>query len=379
MFEYQAQQRYFGQIAGGMEDLGAAELEALGAVDIRPAYRGLYFEADPAALYRINYCSRLFSRVLAPLASFKCTHPDQLYQHAKALTWERLFSYKHTFAIFANVSHSKITHSRYAALRLKDAIVDYFRDHQRFRPSVDTDNPDVWLNLHIENDRAVISLDTSGGSLHKRGYRKKTIEAPMQETLAAAIIRLSEWDGARPLYDPMCGSGTLLCEALMAYCRLPANYNRNDFGFRFLEDYQQETWEKIQLEAAEKIRPLPEGLIGGSDSSYKAIAASKTNHRALLYGEQVKLRVADFRKLPQLENQVIVCNPPYGVRLGKQDEIIRLYKDFGDFLKKRCQGSVAYVYFGERTLIGNIGLRPAWKKPLVNGALDGRLAKFEIY
>lgn len=385
MFEYQQKKRFFAQVAGGMEELGAEELAELNARNIYPAYRGIYFEADKAALYRINYTSRLITRVLAPLTSFKCLNTDQLYAKAKSLNWEELLSTDNTFAIFANISNSQITHSRYAALRLKDAIADFFKERFDKRPGVDTEDPDIWINLYIENDRAAISLDTSGGSLHRRGYRKKSVEAPMQEPLAAAIIRLSKWEGAQMLYDPMCGSGTLLSEALMHYSRIPAAYLRKRFGFERLPDFDKTTWESVKREADEKIKKLPDGenstngIIAGSDISYKAIAAASANLRSLPCGEQIKLKVLDFRSIPGLENAIIVCNPPYGIRSGKKEAMGDFYKSFGDFLKQRCRGSVAYIYFGERELIPHIGLRPSWKMPLVNGALDGRLARFEMY
>lgn len=385
MFEYQEKKRFFAQIAGGMEELGADELSELNARNIYPAYRGIYFEADSADLYRINYTSRLITRVLAPLASFNCPDTDQLYKKAKTLSWSELFGIEHTFAIFANVSNSKITHSRFAALRLKDAIADFFNEQFHKRPNVDTEEPDVWINLHIENDRAVISLDTSGGSLHRRGYRKKTVEAPMQETLAAAIIRLSEWDGSHPLYDPMCGSGTLLSEALMYYCQVPAGYLRKSFGFEFLPDFDKTLWQSVKEDADKNIGKFPLSSSGkkfpisGSDKSYKAIGASSANLRTLPFGDLVKVKVLDFQNIPNLEDTVIVCNPPYGIRSGKKEEMAGLYKSLGNFLKQRCRGAVAYIYFGDRELISHIGLRPSWKRPLVNGALDGRLARFEMY
>lgn len=378
-FEYQHKGRFFAQITGSMEDYGKEELEELGATNIDTAYRGLYFDADLKAIYRINYASRLISRVLAPLASFPANHTDQLYKMAKKIEWDQIFTFKQTFAIFSQVSNSKIHHSKYAALRLKDAIADYFREKYRYRPSVDRETPDVWLNLHLENNRATISLDVAGGALHKRQYRRKTDVAPMQETLAAAIIRLSGWDGSRPLYDPMCGTGTLLSEALMHYCRLPANYQRKNFGFKHLPDYDQNEWEAVQLEMSEQIRPLPSGLIAGSDSSYKAVSAAKYNNRHLMYGDRIKVKVADALKLKDLQDKVIVTNPPYGIRMGNSDAVAELYEQLGDHLKQHCKGSVAYIYFGDRTLIGAIGLKPARKIPLISGALDGRLAKFEIY
>ncbi len=379
MFEYQKSYRFFAQIAGGLEQLGAQELSELGAEEIDPAFRGLYFSADPAALYRINYCSRLLTRVLAPLVSFECPDDQMLYRIGRGIDWPLLFSATDRFSIFANVSRSHITHSQFATLRLKDAIVDAFRDATGQRPSVDRDNPDVWINLHIESDRATISLDTSGGSLHRRGYRKRTVEAPMQETVAAAILRYAEWHGQKPIYDPMCGSGTLLCEAMMAYCSIPAGYLRPRFGFERLPDFKPEVWQRIKNEADAQIHPLPDGLIAGSDISVQAVQATAANLRMLPNSEHIHLSVMDFNQIDHLNDRIIVCNPPYGIRLREIKKLDRFYKNLGDFLKQRCQGSTAFIYFGNRTMLKHIGLRPAWKKPLENGGLDGRLAKFDMY
>jgi len=379
MFEYQQTNQYFAQVAGGLEELGAEELSQLNALNIQPVFRGMFFEADKAALYRINYSSRFLTRILAPLIRFQCFHTDSLYQRAKAICWADLFTVDHTVAIFANVSHSRITHSQYAALRLKDAIVDHFREQLGRRPNVEKINPDIWINLHIENNRATISLDTSGGSLHRRGYRKETVEAPMQETVAAAIIRYAECDGSMPIYDPFCGSGTLLSEALMVYCHIPAGYLRKQFGFEVLPDFEKETWQSVKQQADHHVRELPEGLISGSDISAKAVKAARANFQCLPDGNKIKLSAIDFQNIENLTDCIIVCNPPYGIRLGKKQDLGKFYKAFGDFLKQRCQGSTAYIYFGNREHLKYIGLKPTWKKPLENGGLDGRLAKFEIY
>ena len=379
MYLYQENGRYFAQIARGTEELGAEELTELGARNVSPSYRGLYFDADAATLYRINYEARLITRVMAPLTAFHCHNPDYLYRIAARIDWTDFLSVDQTFAVTANVSNSKIRHSKYAALRVKDALVDGFREQFGKRPNVDTRDPDVWINLYIENNHATLSLDTSGGSLHRRGYRVATGEAPMQETVAAAIVRLSEWEGERPLYDPMCGSGTLLLEALMHYGRIPAGYLRSRFGFEALPDFDAEVWARVRREANGRIRPLPEGLIGGSDMSEEMVAAARANAALLPGGHRIALRAVDFRKLPGLHGTTLLTNPPYGLRLGRKETIGVFYRELGDFLKQRCSGSTAYVYAGDRALLKRIGLRPAWKKPLVNGALDGRLAKYELY
>jgi putative N6-adenine-specific DNA methylase len=379
MFEYQRTNRFFAQVPDGVEDIGLQELEELGAQNIKPGFRGIFFEADKAGLYRINYASRLISRVLAPLTSFRCHNTDYLYRKAKEISWKDFFNPHQTFAIFSNVSHSSIKHSHYASLRLKDAIADAFLEKFGQRPSVQRIEPDVWINLHVENNRAVISFDTSGGSLHRRGYRDETVEAPMQEIVAAAIIRLSAWDGSKPLYDPMCGSGTLLTEALMAYCRLPSGLLRRRFGFEFMPDFDAALWQGVKKTALDAVRDVPQDLIEGSDISPEAVAKARKNATRLPQGERIRLNVMDFREIEGLSERVIITNPPYGIRLGKDQNLVSLYKDLGDFLKKRCRGSQAYIYFGNRELIPHIGLRPSWKKPLKSGGLDGRLAKFELY
>ena len=379
MFDYQRTNRFFAQVSEEMGVLGVEELTGLKARNIRPAYRGVYFEADKAALYRINYTSRYLTRVLAPLLTFNCHTTEYLYKKAKGLNWGEFFSADNSFAIFATVTHSQITHSQYAALCLKDAMVDHFRESHGKRPRIDRMNPDVWINLHIAYNRATISLDTSGGSLHRRGYKQATVEAPMQETVAAAIIRLTEWDGSRPLYDPMCGSGTLLMEALMHYCRIPSGLLRKRFGFECLPDFDRSLWLALKGKADEAIRPLSSGLIAGSDLSREAVEAARKNTAYLPYGNEIGLKVCDFQRIEGLPNTTIVSNPPYGVRQGTKENAGRLYRLLGDFLKQRCQGATAYIYFGDRRLIPEIGLKPAWKRPLKNGGLDGRLAKFEIY
>jgi len=379
MYEYQKDDRYFAQIAEGIKELGIDELSELGARDIRPEYGGLYFHADKETLYRINYSARLPSRILAPLVSFRCRTSDELYKKTKEINWTDFISVERTFAVFSNVSDSGIRNSHFASLRLKDGIVDSFREMSGKRPDVDSRDPDVWLNLYIRHDDAVISVDISGGSLHRRGYRKESLAAPMQETVAAAIIRLAQWDGSAPLYDPLCGSGTILCEALMHYCGIPSGFLRERFGFEVLPDYEKPLWTKVKKDIARQLRELPDGCISGSDVSSEAIETAEANIRRLPQGNRIKLKVCDFRESNGLENGVIATNPPYGVRMGKGQALDLFYMELGDFLKQRCKGSAAYIYFGEREFIKKIGLKPSWKKPLKTGGIDGRLVKYELF
>jgi len=378
-YQYQRDNRYFAQIADGLTEAGAMELAELGAEEIRPDFSGIHFRSDKASLYRINYSTRLLSRCLAPLISYDCPDTDTLYRKAKQIAWEDIFAHGNTFAISGHVSDSAISHSKFAALRLKDAIADYFIEKTGQRADVSVRNPDILLNLHIRKDKAVISLDTSGGALHRRGYREETVSAPMQETIAAAIIRLSRWDGSVPLYDPLCGSGTLLCEALMHYCHIPAGVFRQRFGFESMPDFDGSVWNRVKKEADEQIRELPKKLIAGSDVSLEAVRAAQTNLMGLHYGNRVTIERVDFQKLPVFKAHVIVTNPPYGIRMGGNLNLDLFYKRFGDFLKKKCNGSTAFVYFGDRKYIKKIGLKASWKKPIKTGGLDGRLVKYDMY
>jgi len=380
VFKYQKTKRYFAQISAGLETLAGDELRSLGARQIKPGFRGIHFSADRAVLYVINCEARLVTRVLAPLVSFECRDRDDLYRAGRAIDWTALFSVHNTFAILSNVSgNPNINHSNFASLCLKDAVADFFTSRSGKRPDVDRTTPHVWLNLHIEKTKATISLDTSGGSLHRRGYRRETVEAPMQETLAAAMVALSGWNGEKPLYDPMCGGGTLLCEAMMKACGIPSGFLKKDFGFRFLPDFDSHLWEEIKNGADEKIRELPTGLVAGSDIAQSAVTAAKANCRMLPGGRMVRICQKDFKDIPALENMVILCNPPYGIRLKTRDDLGEFYKNLGDFLKQRCKGSQAYIYFGNREMLKQIGLKPAWKKPIKNAGLDGRVAKYELY
>ncbi|MFH1852672.1 MAG: THUMP domain-containing protein [Candidatus Neomarinimicrobiota bacterium] len=375
---YQRSQRYFAQVADDIKQLAEAELGSLGAQDVIPTYRGLYFSADRSALYRINLMSRLINRVLAPLVTFDCHSDKYLYLRAGQVLWQDFIAPDQTLAVFATVTHSTIKHSKFAALRLKDAIADQYRTRTGKRPSIDTRDPDLWLNLHIQNNKATISVDTSGGSLHRRGYRQAGVTAPMIETLAAAIIKMAEWDGWTPLYDPCCGSGTLLCEAFLAATNTPAAVLRKKFGFERLPDFEPETWRSVRQRAFGQITELPPGLIGGCDIDRQTVATARGNCTLIDKSGRIEIIQKDLFTIPALEDTTIIANPPYGLRL-KEDDLADFYRRLGDFLKQRCHGSRAYIYFGERQYLKHIGLRPAWKQPLANGGLDGRLARFDLY
>ncbi len=377
---YQEEGRYIAQVAENLAGPAAEELAALGATDIQPLFRSIHFCAQPADLYRINYSSRLISRILAPLISFSCQQTDTLYEQAKTIAWKQFFLNNRTFAVYANVSDSDVTHSHFAALRVKDAIADYFRENTgRQRPDVNTISPDIRINLHLRKNQATISIDTSGEPLHKRGYREESVIGPMQETVAAGILHLTEWDGIQPLYDPMCGSGTLLCEALMRRANVPAGIFRKTFGFEALPDFDNTLWQQVRQEADAAIRELPENLIAGSDIDRATVSAARTNLMGMHSGDRVSVSQNDFRDLSGLENHLIVTNPPYGIRMGKNQNLTVFYKELGDFLKQKCRGSLAFIYLGDRSYIKSIGLKATWKKPLHAGGLDGRLVRYDLY
>ena len=378
MYEYLTK-GFFAQVPGMMEELCKEELIELDASDVEVTYRGVYFKSDLSTLYKINYTSRLISRVLAPLITFHCNNTNVLIKTAKKIHWEDFCSIEKTFAISSSVAKSNITNSLYASQCLKDAIADYFRDKYGKRPNVETVNPDVRLNLHIEKDTAVISLDTSGESLHKRGYRLLAGEAPMQETLAAAIVRLSKWNGENPLWDPMCGSGTILCEALMHYCKIPAQYLRKNFGFFNLPDFNHKEWERIKSECDLYIRPLQKGIISGSDKSQRILEVAKNNLSRLPYSDAVELKCHPFQHVKEFKDGTIIVNPPYGIRLGEIEEVRVLYKELGDFIKTNCTGTSAFIYTGDPSLRKSIGLKTSKRVPLVNGKLEGVLFQIDSY
>ncbi len=379
MLEYQKTGRFFGMIAEDLKQLGERELLALGARELKTVYRGIFFRCDMDALYRINYQTRFFSRIMAPLITFDCHSDRYLYSTARSIDWSEFLSPDSTFAIFASVHDSKISHSQYAALKLKDAIADWFTEKEEKRPDVDTIAPDLWIGLRIFGNRAYIRLDTSGGSMHRRGYRRCSVEAPMQETLAAAIVEMTGWDGSTPLYDPFCGSGTLLCEALMKYCRIPAGYLRERFGFENLSEFDPGRWRELKEAIDSGIEELPAGLVTGSDISDRAVSAASVNCGLLPHGNRIELKKAAYSTIDTLKDSTIITNPPYGLRLKGQKNMRVFYRELGDFLKQRCTGSKAWIYFGKREHIKSIGLKPTVKIPLHNGKLDGRLVLYEMY
>lgn len=375
---YQKYNTYYAQTAEGLEKYAAEEVLKLGATKATPDFKGINFEADKETLYKIIYSARLISRILAPLKKFKAHSEKYLYNEVKKIKWDTIFPLNKTFAVNANLANSKISHSKYASLCVKDAIADNFREKYGQRPDVDTREPDVLINLFIHSNYATLSIDASGAAMHKRGYRKDSVTAPMQETIAAAIVYLSGWTGEKKLYDFMCGSGTIVAEALMHYCNIPSGYLKKYFGFFALPDFDKAIWEKIKKEAKDSIRPLPKDLIFASDISKQALNAAKTNLKMLPGSDKINFSVKNFKDISDIDNATVLLNPPYGLRL-KEDDTKLFYKELGDFMKQKCKGTNFYIFFGEREYLKSIGLKTSFKIPIAHAALDSRLAKFEIY
>lgn len=376
---YQREPRFFAQVGGGAEKAAAAELQALGATDIEEGVRGIHFGAAPPALYAMVYGARLPQRIIAPLAHFRAHDADYLFRQVREMPWEQFLRPQQTLAVFANVANSRLRDSRYVVQRVKDGICDHLREVTGERPSVDIRTPHLWVSAYVSHDAVTLGIDLSGGSMHRRGYRREQGEAPMQETVAAALIDLSGWDGRSPLYDPMCGAGTLLAEAWLKAAAIPAGFLREHFGLMQLPDFDLVVWKSMKKGIDSRIAPPPAGTIRGSDIDPAMVAASRANLARLPGGEAIEVTCADLRTLSGLEGTLVVSNPPYGLRLQAGPDICAFTKDVGDWLKFRSGAAAACLYFGELELLKHIGLRPAWKTPLRNGGLDGRLARFDLY
>jgi len=378
-FIFRATGRYFAQTQGGLNDIASEELAELGAFDCKTSYNGVFFSAPDEALYRINYMAKTISRVLAPMVSFTIHNEKELYKKCLNIEWESFMSLDTTFSVSSSVSGSRITHSRFAALRVKDAIADRFRERTGKRPDVDTEEPDIPLNLNIRNNFCTLSFDTSGRSLHKRGYRINPVSAPLHETLAAAILRISGWDGSVPLYDPMAGSGTILGEALLMLGNRPSSVKKRSFGFFHLPGFDKKIWREVKHNCDAGIRTVQAGLISGSDIEKHHVKAARQNMNEIRDGEHIKIVTKDFHEIDSIENAMIISNLPYGHRLGNEEEAGELYTEFGDFLKQRCRGSKAFLLCGSTKLVKKIGLRTTRKIPLFNGPIETRLIELNLY
>lgn len=366
----------------GLEPLLKEELESLGYDKIEIAYRGVYLTADNFfdAIFRVNYCSRIATRLLLPLKRFHCNEPRDLYQNAEGIPWEDFIPKGKTIAIDANVRHPLLKNSLYAAQVVKDAICDRLKSLRGERPSVDTITPDVQLNLFIQERTATISFDTSCAALHKRGYRQAGGEAPLQEVLAAAILLLSGWKGEGPLCDLFCGTGTFLAEAALIATDTAPGFLRQKWGFFYLPDFSQKEWLKVKAEIDARRRPLPAGLITGVDKDEGAIRATYTNLRACGFAEKIELVRSDFESfVPKIAPELTVANPPHGGRLGSLESLKPLYAALGSWLREfSARPGRSFILLAHTELAKALSLGAGKKQKFVSGGETKYLCQFDF-
>lgn len=362
----------------GLEELLKEELEEIGANDCVILNRAVEFEGDEELLYKVNYLSRLSIKVLVELFSFNVRNEDDLYKECSDYPWEDLFDLNNTFAIFSTVNSEKFKHTKYVALKMKDAIADRFRDKFNKRPNVSTDNPDYQFNLHISNNEASVLLDASGESLHKRGYRSKILEANLSEVLASAMIKIAEYDGNIPFYDPMTGSGTIVCEAALIQKKVPAGYFRKSFGFMNWKNFNRDLFKKIKKEADSKIikNNTP---IYATDISKKSIDILREIIASNDFFSNIEVKVSDIAQLSaKSETGLIIINPPYDDRI-RLENIDELYRKTGKTLKFNFPDHTAWIISSNFPAIKLIGLKPAQRIKLFNGNLETRYNKYELF
>ncbi len=372
----------FVSCAPALEPLLLDELKELGVSDLHVGYRGVFVEQwDWPTLYKINYGSRLASRVLLPLARFRCFDRKSLYRHIFDIDWSAYLKDGYTFAIDANVHHRELRNSLFAAQVVKDAICDQMRQRTGRRPSIDVQNPTIQLNLYIQQTLAIISFDTSGAPLHKRGYRQESVEAPVQETLAAAMLRLAHYSPDQIMLDPCCGSGTLLIEAALMATQTPPGYLRQQWGFMRHPEYNVTEWLKVRNKLDEKRQPLKSNHLFGIDINKNAVWATKTNLKAAGFGQFVEVSQADFRDFtPSIPPTLILTNPPHGRRLEDENQLRPFYRALGDFMKqKSAKPSRGFIFTGNLELAKEVGLAASRRHVLSNGGIDSRLLEYDLY
>ena len=362
----------------GFEELLSKELRQLGAQNIKIGVRNVSFSGDKGFMYKANLALRTATKILKPIHSFRIKTEQDLYDHVYKMDWTPYLKPTGTLAVDATINSTVFTHSLYIAQKTKDAIVDKFRDDTGERPSVDLKFPDVKINVHIDREQCNISLDSSGDSLHKRGYKLATNIAPINEVLAAGIIMLSGWDGQSDLIDPMCGSGTILAEAAMIACNIPPNLMRKEFAFERWNDWDVDLFEKIEESLIKKTRDFHHKIIG-YDKSPSAVAKAKENIVNAHLEDFITIQHEDFFKTQRGGEAKLhmVFNPPYGERLDIEME--SFYKNIGDTLKQNYPNTNAWFITSNLDALKHVGLRPSRKIHLMNAMLDSRLVKYEIY
>lgn len=361
----------------GLEPVLANELIQTGATEIKPLNRAVSFEGDLAVLYKANLLSRTALRILAPFYTFTAKNEFELYKKVDKFDWSTFLDNDTTFAIESTVFSNYFPHSKYVALKMKDAIVDQFRNRTGQRPSIDTEKPDVSFSIHIAHDAATISIDSSGDSLHKRGYRHTEHEAPINEVLAAGMIQLSGWDKLTDFYDPMCGSGTILIEAAMLANNIPAAINRKYFAFMNWRNYDSDLWLQIKDEAQSKTLQSETQFYASDISPSSVMITEETVKKMKL--KNFNLEAKDISKTSARRNAgMIITNPPYDERLRPMN-INELYNSIGSTLKHKYEGCDAWLISSNLEAIKNIGLKPSKKITLYNGSLECKYLKYELY
>ncbi|MGK7877810.1 MAG: class I SAM-dependent RNA methyltransferase [Xenococcaceae cyanobacterium] len=371
---------YFATVARSLEPIAAQELECLGARDIRPDFTGVHFTGDKALLYRVNLWARTIFRVLMPIREVKCYRAEQLYRSVQKIDWEEYIKPRNTLAVNCTGGNRNLNHTHFTALQIKNAIVDQQRRKTGQRSSVDIENPDLLINAHIYQNRCILSLDSSGTSLHRRGYRPAMGLAPLKETLAAALLEMAEWEPSLAFLDPLCGSGTLPIEAALKGLNIAPGLSRQRFGFESWRDFDKSLWQKILKEAKDsQLSALP-ATIAGSDRDHDILEQARINAEHCGINHQVKFAQTELSQIEApADCGVIICNPPYGKRVGDIKELGALYKLLGDVFKQRFKGWTAYVLTGNKELAKKVGLRASRRIPVYNGSLLCTLLKYELY
>lgn len=367
----------------GLESVLAQELIELGANEVQIERRAVSFKGDKAMLYRANLCLRTASRVLVPIASFKAHDTDSLYARALALDWSAYMREDSTFAIDATVYSETFRNSRFVTYRVKDAIADYWQQKVGKRPNVKVTDPDVYINVHVADEQITISLDSSGESLHKRGYRVANTEAPINEALAAGMLLLAGWKGQSDFYDPMCGSGTLLIEAALIARNIAPGIFRQSFAFEKWADFDAELWSDIYNDDSHE-REFSH-TIYGSDASFYAIQQATKNIKSAGVQKDVQLKQIRMEEISNLKSQIsntsplVMLNPPYGERLKSNKEMEDLYGAIGSALKHQFAGATAWIISSNEAAMKCIGLKPSKKMRLLNGELDCQFNRYDLF
>ena len=365
----------------GLEQVLAKELIELGANNVQIERRAVSFTGDMRMLYTANFCLRTASRVLVPIATFKAKKTDDIYEQVKLLDWAQYMTAKNTFQIDATVYSDLFRHSQFITYRVKDAIVDWWMEHGGVRPSVQLTNPDLYLNVHIAGDTVTLSLDSSGESLHKRGYRVANTQAPINEALAAGMLLLAGWHGQSDFYDPMCGSGTLLIEAALIARNIAPGIYRKGFAFEKWANFDADLFEDIYSDDSRE-RDFQHKIYGSDAGFYAVQVANKNIQSANLQRDiEVKqIRIEELKLADQsTEGALVMMNPPYGERLSQDKNVLRLYQDIGTALKHQFSGATAWMISSNEEALKCVGLRPAKRIHLVNGDLDCLFNQYVLF